>query len=264
MSDEASRATELAAHYAICDRQLRAASRDLWLASLYAPRRLRGHVHALHAFSLEIGDVREKVSQPLLGEMRLRWWTDAILTEEAGARAHPIADALLDTIAAQGLSRDEFVDFLDAHSADLYDDRMPSTAELLDYCRRVAAQPLRWTAHCLGARDDQETLSAFDDAGVAMGLIGVLLQLRRGLGRQFLPLDLPDDPQAASLELLQLASARYQSARAIARSLDEPARIALLPAAGLPLYFESLRTSRDEPSPWRRQWRLWRAARKGL
>ena len=90
----------------------------------------------------------------------------------------------------------------------------------------------------------------------------------------------PDDARAgvdsgplrsALGELRALALSRFEAARARAGGLDDATRTALLPVATVPLYLE-LMSRRDynpfrwvaEPQPWRRQWRLWRAARAGL
>jgi phytoene synthase len=151
-----------AAHYAHCESVIRERDRDLWLACLYAPQPARRHIHAIYAYALEAADVRAKVSQPLLGEMRLRWWTDALTGESSeGTRAHPVADALLDTIDCFDLPRDELVALADAHVADLYDDQMPDMATLEDYCRMTAAGPIRWAARILGAPPSP----AFEEAG---------------------------------------------------------------------------------------------------
>ena len=72
----------------------------------------------------------------------------------------------------------------------------------------------------------------------------------------------------------RIARARAQPLRGgprARRGLDDATRTALLPVATVPLYLE-LMSRRDynpfrwvaEPQPWRRQWRLWRAARAGL
>jgi phytoene synthase len=264
--------TEIApAHYAHCESLLRERDRDLWLASLFAPAPARRHIHAVYAYALECADVRAKVSQPLLGEMRLRWWTDALSSEASeGTRAHPVADALLDTVARFELPVDELVALADAHVADLYDDQTPDVATLEDHCRMTAAGPMRWAARILGA----DASPAFEDAGVALGLTRAL---RRPSGA-FIPADLlanygadihADAPplRAALAELRDMAQARYDSARRAAGALAR-GREALLPAATVPLYLERMaRKDYDplrgltEPSPFRRQWRLWRAAR---
>lgn len=272
-------------HYAQCETLLRARDRDLWLASLFAPQEARRHIHALYAFAQEAADAPAKVTQPLLGEMRLRWWADAIEGQETqgeGARAHPIADALIDTIERFALPRAELVALAEAHIADLYDDPMPTLAALEDYCRATAAGPMRWAARVLGADPDAPSARAFEDAGVALGLTRILRAAPREIAR-FAPTELlarhgatrrdfagtqaSGGLRAALAELRALAKARYEEAREAAGPLGD-ARAALLPAATIPLYLERMaRKDYDpfrafaEPSPLRRQWRIWRAAR---
>jgi len=260
-------------HYVHCERLLRERDRDLWLACLYAPQPARRYIHAIHAYALEAADVRTKVSQPLLGEMRLRWWTDAIegaATE--GVRAHPVADALIDTIERFELPRAELTALADAHVADLYDDQTPDLATLDDYCRTTSAGPIRWAARILGAAPSP----AFDEAGLALGLTRVL----RHPAGPFLPADLltrhgadihADSPalRATLTELRDKAQGHYEAARRAAQELGK-GREALLPAATVPLYLARMTANGydplqglAEPSPLRRQWRLWRAARGG-
>lgn len=257
-------------HYAHCEALLRERDRDLWLACLFAPQPARKHIHAVYAYVLETSDVRAKVSQPLLGEMRLRWWTDALSGGASeGTRAHPVAAALLDTVARFDLPREELIAAADAHVADLYDDQTPDLATLEDYCRATSAGPIRWAARILGAPN----ASAFDDAGLALGLTRVL----RAPAGALIPADLlarygadihVSSPglRSALAELRDKGQAHYEAARRAARSLERGAE-ALLPAATVPVYLARMgRKNYDplrgltEPSPLRRQWRLWRAA----
>ena len=283
-SPPAERDAELARHYAVCEAAVRDKDRDAWLASLFAPADRRKRLHALRAFALEIAEIPAKVTQPLLGEMRLRWWEDALAATDGGAqRAHPVADALIDTLDSCSLAREELASFLEAHVADLYDDPMETIATLLDYCDRTAAEPLRWSARALGAPGDAAALT---EAGIALGLLRVVRHLPRG-GAQFLPRDLLErhgarrEDAAAGVEtaplrasiaaLIERASESFERAQQAARTSDPATRVALLPAATVPLYLQAMR-ARDfhpfgaprDPSPLRRQWRLWRAARAGL
>jgi 15-cis-phytoene synthase len=288
-SGGAARALELAGHYAFCETALREKDRDSWLAALFAPAARRKYLHAVRAFVGEVAEAREKVTQPLLGEMRLRWWADTIEQESHdGANAHPVADALSDTIAQNNLDRGQFQDFLDARIADFYDDRIESTPALLEYCSKAEALPLRWCAQCLGAELDPQTRAALEAAGAALGVTRILWGLPRQTGaRAFVPADVlarygvpaedvdnarDSEPLRAALaELRALARANLQAARAAAPALDEAARTALLFAAIAPLYLERMESSdyqpfqpRPAPPAWRRQWRLWRAARAGF
>jgi 15-cis-phytoene synthase len=258
-------------HYAHCEALLRERDRDLWLASLFAPPATRPHLHAIYAYALEAADVRAKVSQPLLGEMRLRWWTDTLSNDASeGTRAHPVADALIDTIERFALPRDELISLADAHVADLYDDQMPDTATFEDYCRATAGGPMRWAARILEASQSP----AFEQAGIARGITRVL-RLPSGA---LIPADVlarhgadihADAPglRAALAELRDKAQDHYNAARRAAASLSK-GREALLAAATVPLYLERMGRNGyspirgvTEPSPLRRQWRIWRASR---
>jgi phytoene synthase len=253
---------ELAGHYAHCGEILRDADRDAWLAALFAPAEARRHIHTIYAFAAEIGSVRARVSQPLLGEMRLRWHVDALEgSDGAGAHAHPVMGALLDTIERFGLPRAEFVRLLEARRFDLYDDPMPTLAALEDYCRATAAQPMAWAARILGEPDSEAAARAIDNAGIALGLAKILRAPMRGAatGPRFVPADLLARGGAALEELRRTAQNRYESARLAAADMGA-GRAALLPASVVPLYLTSKRRDGDPPL-WRRQWRMWRAAR---
>src|SRR5688500_7418967 len=93
-----------------CHRLVRAADKDRYLASLFAPDPLRPHVHALYAFHLELARVREQVSDPQLGEMRLQWWRDAIEGIYGGATPDtPVARALARSVGHADLPKHAFV-----------------------------------------------------------------------------------------------------------------------------------------------------------
>ncbi|TRL30704.1 phytoene/squalene synthase family protein [Methylosinus sporium] len=280
------RETELAEHYRHCEAALREQDLDLWLACLFAPAQARPHLHAIGAFAAEISSVRARVSQPILGEMRLRWWYDALeaADDNEGARAHPIADALFDTLNRCTIPREEVSELLEAHSFDLYDDPMESLEALETYCDRVFGAPLRWRARIIDAADAARQEEALRLAGRAYGLTAILRALPRHLaqGQRFAPADLLARHRAAEdfaeakatpavaaalAELRGAARDAFERARKSVRG-DGAARAALLPAALIPLYlgemerkgFDPFR-SIAEPAQWRRQWRLWRAAK---
>jgi phytoene synthase len=287
------RAAELTENYSHCERILREGDRDHWLACLFAPSEKRRYLHAIYAFCHEIAGVREKVTQPLLGEMRLRWWMDALeaptgVETMGGAHAHPVADALLDAIERNNLPRAHLLDIIEAHIFDLYDDAMDGVAELEIYCSRTSARPMRLSAQILSG-DGDVARETFEHAGVALGLTQVLRDLPKqaAAGQMFAPKTLlarcgatEEDmrrgvatPAVREVlaELRACARAHYHAARSKAREAGA-AQAALLPAALAPIYLEPMERSdyepfhaQNAPAQWRRQWRLWRAASgKGL
>src|SRR2546423_10115237 len=80
--------------FAHCEGLVRAADRDRFLTTLFAPAEHRPALLALYAFNLEVARVREIVHEPLAGEIRLQWWNDVLEGERrrAGAR-RPVAAA---------------------------------------------------------------------------------------------------------------------------------------------------------------------------
>jgi phytoene synthase len=288
------REAELAEHYRRCEELLREQDVDLWLASLFAPAKARPHLHAIGAFAIEVAGVRAKTSQPLLGEMRLRWWYEALEAasgegageESGGARAHPVADALIDTLDAHAIAREDVIRLLEAHVFDLYDDPMETMDALEAYCDHVFGSPMRWRAIVIDAEDARRLDEALRSAGRAAGLTYILRALPRhlALGQRFIPADLvarqraEDDfaqmratpaTRAVLAELRDRARAHFEAARRAIRD-GGPARAALLSAALVPLYLQAMEGKSFDPfrpaappAQWRRQWRLWRAARSG-
>ena len=164
--------------YAQCEDLLRRGDRDRWLACLFVPQALRPHIHALYAFSLEIARVREIVSEPLLGEIRFQWWRDALdETGDAGARANPIAAALLDTIARFSLPRAPLLELIDARLRDLYDDPIESPAILESYTEATCASLFRLSTQILDGEEVAAGLGVAGHAGIAYGITGLLRAL---------------------------------------------------------------------------------------
>nr|MBA3326484.1 squalene/phytoene synthase family protein [Paracoccaceae bacterium] len=67
----------------------------------------RDGLMALYAFNLEIARAGYVTSEPLLGEIRLRWWVEAVGEIYVGAapRAHEVCGPLAAAIRGSGLPR---------------------------------------------------------------------------------------------------------------------------------------------------------------
>ena len=183
----------LADHYAHCEALLREGDRDRWLASMFAPDLARRHLHALYAFSLEVSRVRELVSEPLPGEMRLQWWIDTLEGEARGdVRSHPVADALIDTIVVCRLPRKVLIDLIEARRFDVYDDPMPSLNDLEGYCGETCSVLFALAAQILAGGESVDCAEAAGHAGCAYAITGLLRALPWHLFRNqcYLPVDL--------------------------------------------------------------------------
>ena len=118
----------LAEAYKHCESIAREYDRDRWIAALFAPADRRPDLHALSAFFFETGRIKSLVREPLMGEMRLTWWREAIDGERVGeAKGHPVAAPLIETILRRQLPVQAFEDYLLARRDELYREEQTHT-----------------------------------------------------------------------------------------------------------------------------------------
>jgi phytoene synthase len=280
--------------FAYCEDLVRAGDRDRWLATLFASADRRPHLHALYAFNLEIARVRELVREPVAGEIRLQWWREAIAGMRAGeATANPVAAAVRETIARYGLEEKVFADLLEARAFDLYDDPMANLEAFAGYCRRTASGLIELAARVLGEKGAVlgEKGAVLGEvaapAGIAYATTGLLraFALHASRGQLYLPADVlarhrvstSDVFAGRTTEALRAALAEMRASAwtnfndvAGRRAVLPPATApAFLPVALVPAYLARMErrdydpfTTPVEVPQWRRQWLLWRAARR--
>lgn len=279
---------DLDAAYAHCAALLREHDRDRYWSALLAPAAARGDLAALYAFAAEIARVRDAVSAPMPGEIRLQWWRDVIAGEARGdVEAHPVARALGDTIRRHALPCAAFLDLIDARVFDLYDDPMPRLADLEGYLGETSSALMRLASLVL-AKGDPGFADAAGHAGLAYGLTGLLRALpwHARQGRLYLPKDVLDRSGvtredivrgrggpgvvAALADLREVARGHEARARTLLAGLPPKLRAAFLPLALVPADLASLDAARDPLAvpaarpAWQSIWRLWRAARRGF
>ena len=84
---------------AFCADLVRSHDFTRYASTLFMPSDQRRALLAIYAFNVEISRVREQVSQPLPGEMRLQWWTDMLAgTGHGGVEGNPVAAELTQAI----------------------------------------------------------------------------------------------------------------------------------------------------------------------
>ncbi|QQR40811.1 phytoene/squalene synthase family protein [Devosia rhizoryzae] len=157
---------------------LRSTDRDRYLATLVLPVEHRAAITALYAFNADIAAIRDRVSGPAPGEIRLQWWADAITGSGHGAiRQNPLADALLQTIERYNLPTGTFARLIAARRFDLYDDPMPDLETFEGYAGETASTLLQLSAMILNNGEPVEPGDAAGHLGVAQAMIGHLRAL---------------------------------------------------------------------------------------
>ncbi|CAN5604557.1 hypothetical protein BH10PSE6_BH10PSE6_50280 [soil metagenome] len=101
--------------------EVRAADRDRFLASLFAPEPQRRCLLGLLAFDHELARTRSVTREPMLARIRLEWWREAVVEAagEGNPRAQPIVEALSEAIRRHRLPAQGFFDLIDAREEEI-------------------------------------------------------------------------------------------------------------------------------------------------
>ncbi|WP_336279065.1 phytoene/squalene synthase family protein [Bartonella sp. CB175] len=172
---------------------LRATDRDRYISVLFAPKEKRRALAALYAFNVEIVRVRESVHDPLIGEMRLRWWYDSIANDEVqNNKSNPILNDLFTAITSFNLPKAALLRYCDAQILDLYQDPIATIVDLEAYCSKTVSIILQLSCQILDSDSAQNFTDACKHGGIAQGLSGVLrlLSFMRSRYQYYFPVDM--------------------------------------------------------------------------
>jgi phytoene synthase len=258
-----------------------------YAATLFLPAIPRRALLALYAFNTEISRVREQVSQPLPGEMRLQWWTDMLAgSGHGGIEGNPVAAELRLAIRDFRLPVEPLLRLIEEHQFDLYNDPMPSMAALEGYVTDTSSALFSLGARIV-ARPSEQIEHLARHAGLAQGIAQVIAALPHDAARRqlFVPLQLLQQHgsgteevyagtqtpriRAAIDQLVGEAQAHLATAFDLLAGIPAVARPVFLPLA---LVRRDLRRmSRADSDPFvpqatsrlRTLWTLWRASRAG-
>ncbi len=241
-----------------CADQVRRHDHDRYLCTLFAPVGARDAILALYAFNVEIAKVRETVSEPMMGQIRLQWWREVIENAPQGdLRKHPVAMALGAAIRDHGLPAEPFERLLVARESDLVDEPPETLAELEAYAEATASTLIELALTVLRADDDAARAVA-RHVGVAWALTGLLRAVPFHAARRqvLLPRDLtraagldvgrmldgrPDDAlPTVARQVAEAARAHIDAARALRDRVPRAAVPALLPAVLATRYLKRL------------------------
>jgi phytoene synthase len=101
---------------------VRRVDHDRWMASRFvAAADRRADLVALYALDYELTRAAEVASQPILAEIRLTWWREALAEIYAGkpVRRHPTVEAVALAIERQGWPEPDLQALIDARSDEL-------------------------------------------------------------------------------------------------------------------------------------------------
>src|SRR5262245_1468014 len=234
---------------AFCADLVRSQDFPRYASTLFLPGVHRRPMLAIYAFNAEISRVRDQVSQPLPGQMRLQWWTDVLAgREHGGIEGNPVASELLWTIGTWRLPVERLAQLIIEHEFDLYNDPMPSLSALEGYANDTASTLFMCCARILAQPSEAIDHTACH-AGLAYGMIDVLNALPQDIARRqlFLPQQFlqqhgssleevfagKETPQARAAvdQLVSEAGKHLKTAMALLADVPQEVRPAFLPLA---------------------------------
>lgn len=114
---------------------------DRFLAALFAPAQIREKIFTLLAFNYELAVIRESVSNPLLGRIRLQWWREGV---EALAQGHPparheVMESLASLLSSGQVTASALIAMIDSREVDFEEEAVITPT----YARATAAPLLR-------------------------------------------------------------------------------------------------------------------------
>jgi phytoene synthase len=256
-----------------------------YASTLFVPADQRRALLAVYAFNVEVSRVRELVSQPLPGEMRLQWWTDMLAGDgHGGVEGNPVAAELKLAIRTWRLPAERLSRLIEEHQFDLYNDPMPTMAALEGYVDDTVSALFSLGAAIAGWQSPEiEHLARH--AGLAQGIAQTVSALPMDASRRqlFLPLQLLESHDTGMEEvfagrqtpklravldqIIGEAREHLKTALALLENAPPGVRPVFLPLAQVARDLE--RMSRADTDPFTPHaasrlgtlWTLWRASR---
>jgi phytoene synthase len=255
-----------------------------YIATVFLPAEQRRGLLAIYAFNVEICRIRDQISQPLPGEVRLQWWADMLAgAGHGGVEGNPVAAEMRLAIDHWRLPVERLTRLIDEHQFDLYNDPMPTMAALEGYLHDTSSALFSMAAMIAG-RPSPEFEPLARHAGLAQGFTEMIAALPADAARRqlFIPLQLlashgssmdevfagaqTTAMRAALDHLIGEARGHLRSALALVADLPPELKSAFLPLALVRRDLKRMAAERDLLVPransrLRILWTLWRASR---
>ncbi|HRW15779.1 squalene/phytoene synthase family protein [Amaricoccus sp.] len=206
-----------------CADLVRRGDPDRWRTAMTAPPERRAGLMALYAFNLEIARAPWLASEPMLAEIRLQWWQDAVAEIYAGTRPrrHEVVEPLAGAIRAGDLPRGLFEETIAARLFDAGSAPHADRPALLRQIDRTAGHVMVLAALHLGA--PEAALDVVRRFALGTGIAALLRALPelRARGHATLPATVPIEALAAEglQALAEARAARHLVPRAVLPAL---------------------------------------------
>lgn len=209
-----------------CRQQAREHDPDRYYISLFAPADSRAALWALIAFNQEVAKTRSVVSEPMLGEIRLQWWREALDGIADGTpRAHPVVEALASEIKDFVPLRHHLDMIIDTWSDD-FGDAQITLAGLKKHAVGTGGALNAAMLQLLNPEAGASQLDLATRAGTAWSLMGTVRALPHELANpssewQNLLSDTVDAPAGTSAQTNKVVSAVLPTVKKLLASIGD-------------------------------------------
>ena len=150
---------------------------DRFLAAMAAPVAARAALLPLYAFNLELARAPWVTAEPMIAEMRLQWWRDAVAEAAAGKlRAHEVMTPLAEVIRDRALPVALFDEMAEARRQDIWSEPMDPAA-LADYLDATGGALMALSVRALGLAGQDAGARAVGRAGAVAAFLRALPEL---------------------------------------------------------------------------------------
>lgn len=157
---------------------------DRYLQCLFAPASHRPALITLFSFNYEIARIREHVSDPMVGMIRLQWWRESLeCAYNQESRNHDVVDALSMLLKQYTLPKDILESLINIREKEL--DTLPfqQYEELEDFISHSSGKLNILASNILGV-NDPNTTHCLHHSSCAWSLMGIARSFKSYLAKQ--------------------------------------------------------------------------------
>ncbi|EUC60238.1 squalene/phytoene synthase [Rhizoctonia solani AG-3 Rhs1AP] len=161
-----------------CRELVRKHDYEAYLCSYFYPRAVQPGYFALRAFNIELAMIRETVSRPIIGKMRMQFWRDAIksITDNRPVK-HPIAIALHEASQQAKLPPYYLKRMVDARDEDLDRESHMMLEGVTQYAESTSSTLLYLLLSLLQQSHSDSLAHAASHVGIAQSFVTLLRAL---------------------------------------------------------------------------------------
>jgi len=176
-------------------KEIQRSDHDRYISLIFAPKEKRDALLSITQFNLEIARIKNRVSEAMLGAIRLQWWREAmdeIFDPNKTPRKHEIVFALRAVVEEYpALNKADFIAIIDAREKDLDKNPFKTEWEFDDYLVNTTFPVNKIILDILGVQNAQ-IIEAVRHISYGWGITAILRSAPKNFskGRVVLPLDM--------------------------------------------------------------------------